>query len=82
MYGESSRNMALIETGQMAQHLTNKAGELGLGLCGIGEIASETLCSLFDLSPQHSLTYSMVGGIPANQVEAIQSSVEVEEFEI
>jgi len=82
MYGESSRNMALIETGQIAQHLTNKAGELGLGLCGIGDIASETLCTLFDLSPQHSLTYSMVGGIPASHVESIQSSVKVEEFEI
>ncbi|MEP5761236.1 MAG: amino acid adenylation domain-containing protein [Litoreibacter sp.] len=82
IYGDASHNMVLLETGQMAQHLTNRAGEVGLGLCGIGTLEKDILSDLFDLSPAHQLIYSMLGGIPETQSVPHALDDETEEFEI
>ena len=82
LYGESSRDMVLIEAGQMAQHLTNDAAALGLGLCGIGSMKQDDLCALFGLGPHHRLAYAMLGGSPDNDPPAPPPSDETEEFEI
>ncbi|MGJ8628724.1 MAG: amino acid adenylation domain-containing protein [Sulfitobacter sp.] len=80
VYGERSRDMALIEAGQMAQHLTNQAGEIGLGLCGIGDLDADVLNRLFGLGPHHALVYSMLGGRP--ETRAPIPPIETEEFVI
>jgi SagB-type dehydrogenase family enzyme len=84
VYGPRARDMALIEAGQIAQHLTNRAGEIGLGLCGIGDLEAAALTRLFGLGPHHGLLYSMLGGIPDNDTQAAPPDLttDTEEFEI
>jgi amino acid adenylation domain-containing protein len=82
LYGDQGRDMSLIEAGLVAQHLTHRAGQIGLGLCGIGEMINEALCDLFGLGPHHQLIYSMIGGIPATAPAQNDPSEEMEEFEI
>ncbi|MFS8184445.1 amino acid adenylation domain-containing protein [Pseudovibrio denitrificans] len=62
LYGEMSDQFCLIETGAMAQLLTMRAHETGLGLCGIGSVDERALTDLFQLSSSHKLIYSMIGG--------------------
>lgn len=95
LYGEMSEQFWLIETGAMAQLLTMRAHEAGLGLCGIGSIDETVLTELFRLGPTHKLIYSMIGGTPTSEQNrqhtietfgtALASSMEedeMEEFEI
>ena len=82
IYGPASRDMVLLETGQMAQHLTNRAGEVGLGLCGIGALEKDILGNLFNLGPFHQPIYSMLGGIPASAPLPAPINDETEEIEI
>ncbi|SDQ31259.1 non-ribosomal peptide synthetase [Pseudovibrio sp. Tun.PSC04-5.I4] len=96
LYGEMSEQFWLIEAGAMAQLLTMRAYDVGLGLCGIGSIDDEVLRNLFQLRSTHQLVYSMIGGTPkvdqsrrhtienfaANPTSPNIDDEEMEEFEI
>ncbi|WP_254796857.1 SagB/ThcOx family dehydrogenase [Sulfitobacter albidus] len=84
IYGAASRDMVLLETGQMAQHLTSRAGEVGLGLCGIGNLEKNRVADLFDLGAAHQLIYSMLGGVAPGPMAPASDAYndDTEEFDI
>lgn len=62
LYGEYARDFALIETGAMVQLLMNKAFECNLGICAIGSVDFAKIEEFFDLSEEHLLLHSLLGG--------------------
>ena len=62
LYGNRSRDFALIEAGLMTQLLETAAFEHDLGLCQIGAVRADLLPQLFRLGPEHEYLHCLVGG--------------------
>lgn len=68
LYGSLARDFCLLEAGYMSQLLMTEAPEHHLGLCPIGALDDGLLRQRFNLSPNHQLLHSLVGGgIEADQ---------------
>jgi SagB-type dehydrogenase family enzyme len=62
LYGDKSRDFALIEAGLMTQILELAATAAGIGLCQIGDLQFARIRDLFDLAPNDLLLHSLIGG--------------------
>lgn len=66
LYGDKSRDFALIEAGLMTQLLEMTAPSAGLGLCQIGDMQFDRVRDAFLLGPNDILVHSLTGGaLPA-----------------
>ncbi|WP_225409381.1 non-ribosomal peptide synthetase [Stigmatella hybrida] len=61
-YGDTWRDLALIETGLMAQLLETSAAEADLGLCQLDEVRFEELRKVLRLEEEHVYLHGLVGG--------------------
>lgn len=62
LYGEKSRDFALIEAGLMTQVLELAATAAGIGLCQIGDMQFPRVRDAFLLGPDDILLHSLIGG--------------------
>ena len=62
LYGDKSRDFALIEAGLMTQALELAATDAGIGLCQIGDLQFARIRDLFDIAPNDLLLHSLIGG--------------------
>jgi hypothetical protein len=62
VYGDQSRNFCFLEAGYMSQLLMMRAPSLSIGLCPIGSLNFESIRSLLNLSDNHVLIHSLIGG--------------------
>lgn len=62
MYGELSRDFSLLEAGYIGQLLMTSARASQIGLCPIGGLDFPRIRGLFELSENHVLLHSLVGG--------------------
>ena len=63
VYGNTSRDFCLIESGLMVSLLESTAITNQIGLCHIGGLNFEPLRHWFDLDEGHAYLYSLVGGL-------------------
>lgn len=62
IYGEHSDRFVAIEAGLVAQTLDLAAGELGLGLCHIGDLDFAAIRPHFQVGPNHRWLLALLGG--------------------
>jgi amino acid adenylation domain-containing protein len=62
VYGDSSRDFCLIESGLMVSLLESTAVAQQIGLCHIGGLNFDPVRRWFDLDDGHAYLYSLVGG--------------------
>ncbi|MBO1049480.1 MAG: amino acid adenylation domain-containing protein [Dolichospermum sp. DEX182a] len=62
MYGESAKDLCLLEAGYMGQLLMDNAPDCEIGLCPIGFLDIEHLRDLFRLEESQVLLHSFLGG--------------------
>lgn len=62
LYGDKSRDFALIEAGLMTQVLELAATAAGIGLCQIGDLQFARVRDSFSLAPNDLLLHSLIGG--------------------
>ena len=62
IYGAQSRDFCLLEAGYISQLLMETAPEHGIGLCPLAGLGAAPLQTAFDLSGNHHLLHSFVGG--------------------
>lgn len=62
LYGEKSRDFALLEAGLMTQILEMAALAAGVGLCQIGDLQFAKVRDAFLLDPNDLLLHSLIGG--------------------
>jgi pyochelin synthetase len=62
LYGDKSRDFALIEAGLMTQVLELAATAAGIGLCQIGDMQFPRVRDAFSLAPNDILLHSLIGG--------------------
>jgi len=62
LYGDKSRDFALIEAGLMTQILEMAALAAGVGLCQIGDLQFANVRDAFLLAPNDILLHSLIGG--------------------
>jgi SagB-type dehydrogenase family enzyme len=68
LYGDKSRDFALIEAGLMTQILELAAIAAGIGLCQIGDLQFGRIHDLFDLASNDLLLHSLIGGPLAHRL--------------
>ena len=71
VYGNTSRDFCLIESGLMVSQLESTAITNQIGLCHIGGLSFEPLRHWFDLDEGHAYLYSLVGGL----IEPVQTGL-------
>lgn len=64
MYGARARDYCLIEAGAMLQLLMATAGEVGLGLCPVGDLDAPALSGPLLLNSRHEILHALLGGVP------------------
>jgi epothilone synthetase B len=62
IYGESSRNFCLIESGYIGQLLMDEAKDVGLGLCPLGAVDTSLLRSALRLTDDDLFLHALAGG--------------------
>ncbi|MFG2043711.1 amino acid adenylation domain-containing protein [Dactylosporangium sp. NPDC048998] len=66
VYGDLAQRFCLIEAGTMAQLLRQRAAELGLALCPVGDVYAPPLREAFRLEQDQPVLYTLLGGAPAD----------------
>lgn len=64
MYGTRARDYCLIEAGAMVQLLMTTAGDVGLGLCPVGDLDVERLAGPLLLNGRYEVLHALLGGVP------------------
>lgn len=74
MYGAFWRDFCLLEAGSMVQLLQETAADVSLGLCQMGRVATQSLMSSCNLSPDDEVLTSLVGGNVAQDKIGVPSA--------
>ncbi|MEM7157011.1 MAG: amino acid adenylation domain-containing protein [Myxococcota bacterium] len=62
LYGDLTDRLLAVEAGYMGQLLMMGQASAGLGLCPIGDVATEVLTRGFGLDPDHRFVHALLGG--------------------
>jgi epothilone synthetase B len=73
VYKESSRDLCMLEAGLMTQLIEQEAAAQGLGMCQTGGFNIAPVASLFELDFNYAFIHSLMGGMPASEVIAVET---------